>query len=83
MLLCTMRTPLDLDEGLVRELRKRAAHEGRTLTSLVEEAIRLLLRSRSSPRRFRLRWVVRKGEGPAAVDVVDRVALYDWMEGRR
>lgn len=34
-----MRTTLNLDDGLMREAKKRAAETGRTLTAVVEEAL--------------------------------------------
>lgn len=76
-----MRTTLNLDDGLVREARKRAVREGRTLTSVIEEALRLLL---ARPRRpaYRFTWTTRRGTDVPAVDVADRDALYDRMEGR-
>jgi hypothetical protein len=78
-----MRTTLDLDDGLVREAKKRAAREGRTLTSMVEEALRLLLTRRRHGRSYRLQWPTRRGEALPAVDIADRDALFDVMEGRR
>ena len=43
MLFC-MRTTLNLDDRLVRDVKARAAQQGRTFTSLVEEALQSLLR---------------------------------------
>jgi hypothetical protein len=42
MLFC-MRTTLNLDEQLLRELKAKAAREGRTLTSVIEDALRVAL----------------------------------------
>ena len=39
MLIC-MRTTLNLSDSLAREAKARAAAEGRTLTSLLEESLR-------------------------------------------
>jgi hypothetical protein len=79
-----MRTTLDIEDGLLRRARRKAAAEGRTLTSVIEEALQALLgrpaRSRSP---FRLRWVTRRGSRPPAVDVADRQALYERLDGRR
>lgn len=78
-----MRTTLDLDDHLLREARKKAAAEGRTLTALIEEALRLLLStSRRKRAAYRLRWVTRPGPAIPGVDVADRDALYERMEGR-
>ncbi|MFI6165804.1 type II toxin-antitoxin system VapB family antitoxin [Nocardia sp. NPDC051052] len=38
-----MRTTLDLDDALLRAAKQRAARDGRSLTSLIEEALRMLL----------------------------------------
>jgi putative antitoxin of VapBC-like toxin-antitoxin system len=77
-----MRTTLDLDGALLREARKRAAEEGRSLTSLIEEAVRVLLLRRRERRPYRLRLIIKRGTAPPAIDIADRVALYDRMEDR-
>jgi hypothetical protein len=38
-----MRTTVRIKEDLLIRAKKRAAHEGRTLTSLIEEGLRLVL----------------------------------------
>lgn len=48
------RTTLVLDPALYAELKKRAAAEGRTLTDVVERALRLGLSPHGSHRRVRL-----------------------------
>jgi len=48
------RTTLALDAALYAELKKRAAAEGRTLTDVVERALRLGLAARSPVRRARV-----------------------------
>ena len=79
-----MRTTLDLEDQLLRLARRKAAEEGRTLTAVIEEALRVLLhRPPRSGRPFRLRWVTRRGTRPPAVDVADRDALYERLDGRR
>ena len=42
MLIC-MRTTMNLPDSLLESARRRAAEEGRTVTSLMEEALRELL----------------------------------------
>jgi hypothetical protein len=79
----TVRTTLNLDDGLMREAKKRAAREGRTLTSLLEEALRIFLTRHGHRQTYRLTWPVRRGEMPPAVDIADRDALLEAMEGRR
>ena len=55
MLLHMKRTTLLLDGALYSELRRRAAAEGRTLTDVVENALRLGLEAQSPVRRSRVR----------------------------
>ncbi len=38
-----MKTTLEIDEGVMRRLKARAAEEGRTMSELVEVALRSLL----------------------------------------
>lgn len=78
-----MRTTLDLDGTLMREARKRAAEENRTLTSLIEEAVRLLLTRKRERGPHQLRWVTKRGAARPPIDVSDRTALYDRMERRK
>jgi len=76
-----MKTTLNLDDHLMREAKKRAAERGTTLTHVVEEALRGALSMRGAPPRGELRWVVVDG-GPPMVDIADRDALFERMEGR-
>jgi hypothetical protein len=55
MLLHMKRTTLILDEGLMSELRRRAHDERRTLTELVERALRLGLEALAAGRRSRVK----------------------------
>lgn len=48
------RTTLILDAALYAELKKRAASEGRTLTEVVEQALRLGLAAQAPARRARV-----------------------------
>ena len=54
MLTHMKRTTLLLDAGLYADLKRRAAAEGRTLTDVVERALRLGLAARAVPRRPRI-----------------------------
>ncbi len=49
MLLC-MRTTVRLNDDLLKRARKRAAEDGRTLTSLIEEGLMLVLAPKSTQR---------------------------------
>ena len=54
MLLHMKRTTLQIDAGLVQELRRRAANGGRTFTDVLERTLREGLRAGSSARRVRV-----------------------------
>ncbi len=78
-----MRTTVRLDEALLAEAKKCAAESGRTLTSVIEEALRESLarrRESATPRRHvRLKTVNGKGVRPG-VDLDDTASLFELME---
>ena len=75
-----MKTTLNINETVMTQLRREAARQGRTMSELVETALRLLLRS---PRpRDDLPALPSFHSGGALVDIADREALYQAMEGR-
>ena len=65
------RTTLLLDAALYADLKRRAAAEGRTLTDVVEHALRLGIHAEASIRRGRLR-LPSYDLGPFLVDPADR-----------
>jgi hypothetical protein len=77
-----MKTTLNLDEQLMRDVKQLAAAQGRTLTSVVETALRDLLQRSTEKPDNTFDFPVVRGGGPPKVDVADRDALYDLMEGR-
>lgn len=78
-----MRTTLDIEDSLVRRAKRRALEEGRSLTALLEDALQRYLSPRQRPaRRFRLKLLTRKGRLLPGVDLSDRDALYERMDGR-
>ena len=58
-----MRTIIRLNDDLLKRAKKRAADEGRTLTSLVEDALVLILSKARSSRRKRIELPVSKATG--------------------
>jgi hypothetical protein len=82
MLIC-MRTTLNLDDELIREVKQRAARSGQTMTELIETCLRRSLAPPPPSRRpFKLRWPTVKGRVLPGIDLADRDALYERMEGR-
>jgi Arc/MetJ family transcription regulator len=81
-----MRTTLDLDDDLIKAAKRYAAANDRTLTNVIEEALRESLyakRAGKNQRRFEFKWRTVKGRVRAGVDITDRDSLLDLMEGRR
>ena len=58
-----MRTTVSIKDDLLRRARKRAADEGRTLTSLIEDGLTLILAKRKASRRERVKLPVSKASG--------------------
>jgi hypothetical protein len=76
-----MRTTINLDDALLAEAKQVAARTGRSLTAVVEDALRESLRRRRDTARRPLELPV-FGEGGVqpGVDLDDGVALLDLME---
>lgn len=75
-----MKTTLNIDETVMTDLKREAARQGRTMSELVETALRLLLRSQK--KRNLLPDLPTFDGGEPLIDIADRDALYDAMEGR-
>lgn len=75
-----MKTTLNIDGTVMDQLRREAARQGRTMSELVETALRKLFRSQR--RRRELPPLPTFASGGHTVDVADRDALYQAMEGR-
>ena len=75
-----MKTTLNIDDTVMVELKREAARQGRTMSEMVEAALRTMLRS---PRKKgALPPLPTFRSGGALVDISDRDALYQAMEGR-
>jgi plasmid stability protein len=78
-MLSHMKTTLNIDDTVMRRLRQEAARQGRTMSEMVEAALRLLLRSQA--RRENPAPLPRFRSGGTLVDIADRNALYEVMDG--
>ena len=58
-----MRTTIRINENLLKRAKKLAANEGRTLTSLVEDGLALILAKPKAKRRERVELPVSKATG--------------------
>lgn len=75
-----MKTTLNIDDNVMADLKREAARQGRTMSELVETALRLLLQSQR--RRVKIKPLPTFHGGGELVDIADRNALYDAMEDR-
>lgn len=76
-----MRTTLNLDDDLMRLVKQRAAAEGRTVTSLIEEGLRALLRQAEERVRTPIVLTTFGGDGVRpGVDINDSRRLNDLLD---
>ncbi len=81
-----LRTTVRLDENLLANAKEQAAKENRTLTSMIEEGLRLAMeRPKRQARRKKVTLPVsRQGGGVMpGVDLANSAELMDLLEGRR
>jgi hypothetical protein len=80
-----MRTTIRLDDGLLVEIKQLAARSDKTLTSVIEDALReMLARQRETEDRAPVRLTTVSGRGPQpGVDLDDSAALLSLMEESR
>jgi Arc/MetJ family transcription regulator len=82
MLLC-MRTTIDINDLLFRAAKRQAAERGTSLREVVEAALRQHLGKVKAAAPYRLQWQTESGRLQPGVDLTDRDALFDIMDGRR
>jgi len=73
-----MKTTLNISDVVMRQLKREAARQGRTMSELVETALRALLQKPSPPKE--LPPLPEFKSGGARVNVANREALYEVME---
>lgn len=76
-----MKTTLVIDEGVMRRLKQEAARQGRTMSELVEAAVRVFLENAKKPQPEAPPLPCIDAGAPY-VDLADRDSLYDAMEER-
>lgn len=78
-----MRTTVRLPDELMRAAKRRAQETGRSLTQLLEDALRAELRQPTRARRVAAPLPTYRGKGlHPGVDLADSSALEDLMSGR-
>ena len=77
-----MKTTLVIDDQVMKRLKVEAARQGRTISELVEVALRQLLEAPREKKPAKLSPLPSFKSGGHLVDIADRDALYEAMEGR-
>lgn len=80
MVIHMKKTTLNIDDTVMMQLKREAARQGRTMSELVETALRMLFRAQR--KRDAIPPLPSFRSGGALVDVADREALYQAMEER-
>ena len=73
------RTTLVLDDNLLRQIKKKAVDEGRTLQAVANDLLRRAL-AESQRRPYRLRLKGWKANPQPGVDILDRDSLFEAMD---
>jgi hypothetical protein len=73
-----MKTTLNISDVVMRRLRQESARQGRTMSELVESALRMLFGSQKKT--AKLPPLPEFDSGGSRVDVANRDALYEVME---
>lgn len=77
-----IKTTLNIDDTVMARLRREAARQNKTMSELVEAALRLLLQAKPARGKKKLPPLPSFDGGKPLVDVADRNALYEAMGGR-
>ena len=75
-----MKTTLNIDDKIMRRLKEESVRQGRTMSELLESALRSMFRSRKSGKT--LPPLPTFTGGIPRVNVANRESLEDFMEGR-
>lgn len=75
-----MRTTLQLDDDLIAQAKISAARTGRTLSQVIEDALRTVLADRPAPAAARVSVPTSAGRPRPGVNLDDGAALRDLLE---
>jgi hypothetical protein len=76
-----MRTTIQLDDQLLKRIREVAAKTGKTMTAVIEDALRQSLSMKTMKHRKRVKLTTMGGKGPSAsIDLDDSASLLDFMD---
>ena len=75
------RTTIDIDDRVLRKLKRKAADEGLTLQAVANDLLKRALHTQTSPP-FSLRVQGWSADLQPGVDILDRDSLFDVLNGR-
>jgi Arc/MetJ family transcription regulator len=78
-----MRTTIEINDQLFRAAKRQAADRGTSLREVVDAALRQHLGKAKGATGYALQWTTESGKLQPGVDLTDRDALFDIMDGRR
>ncbi len=76
------RTTLTIDDAVLRQLKKMALDQGRTLQAVTNDLLRRALATPEHPKRYTLRLKGWEAQEQPGVNILDRDKLFDLMNGR-
>jgi hypothetical protein len=76
------RTTLTIDDKLLRELKRKAADEGKTLQAVLNDLLRHALAMPRKAKDYSLKLRGWRASEQPGVDILDRDKLFDLMNGR-
>lgn len=76
------RTTLTIDDVVLRQLKKMALEQGRTLQAVTNDLLRRALATPEPPKGYTLRLKGWEAQEQPGVDILDRDKLFDLMNGR-
>jgi len=76
-----MRTTIELDDPLFRQLKVEAARRGVSLRKMVNDCLRQGLAAPRKRKKYVFRWKTEHGKMLPGVRLDDRNSLYELMEG--
>ncbi len=78
-----MKSTLNIADPVMEQLRREAARQNKTMSELVEAALRLLFRSTRQAKKKKLRPLPTFHGGAPLIDVSNREQLYDLLDQDR
>ena len=79
-----MRTTIHIDDHLLTRVKEIAAKSGKTMTAVIEDALRQSLERKHAEKRKPVRLTTVGGKGPRkGVDLDDTASILDFMERSR